>query len=270
MIAGLLIGKHKSMGCPGKNIRPLLGRPMCEYGFLAADRARSVGRLFASTDSPDIAAVGARYGAEHIERPPELATPEALTEDALQHAYAEMGRRTGQAIDIVVLLFANAPTIPPGMIDAGVDALRADPFLDSAFSVCKYNMFAPLRARRIDGDGLIQPGVDLDALGDPSTLSSIRGGEGDTYFCDLAVQVIRGRCFESMAEGQLPFLWQGRRSLALHNDFGFDIDFEWQIPVVEHWLRHQGFTETATPYDDGPLADGPTDVAEAGDNGANA
>jgi len=249
MNVGLVIGKHMSMGCPGKNVRPVLGRPMVEYAFIAASNATGIEHVFTSTDSPHIADIGARYGAEHIARPPELATPDALTEDALVHAFEEMQRRTGSRVEIVALLFANAPTIRPGDIDKGIDALRADEQLDSAVTVCKYNMWAPLRARRIDSRGLLKPSVDLSAVGDLATMSSIRGGEGDTYFCDLAVQVLRARCFVGMDGGQLPFKWMGNQIHPLESDFGFDIDYEWQIPVVEHWLRSHGFSEQVTPYD---------------------
>jgi len=249
MIVALVIGKHKSMGCPGKNFRLILGRPMVEYAFIAVKNCQYIEKIFTSTDSPHIAKIGERYSAEHIKRPPELATPDALTEDALIHAYNEMNRRTGKDIDIVVLLFANAPTIMPDLINKGIEKLRSDTSLDSAFSVCKYNMWAPLRARRIDKDNLIKPYFPLEIFGDISKMSSIRGEEGDCYFCDLSVQVIRGRCFEEMDKGMLPFKWMGKTSYALKSDYGFDVDYEWQIPVIEHWLLSHGFTEKITPYD---------------------
>jgi len=248
MNVALIIGKRHSMGCPGKNLRPVLGRPMVEYAFMAARESAGVERIFASTDSPEIAAVGERHGAEWIERPAELATSEALTEDALYHAWCEMTIRCGGEPAVVVLLFANSPCIPPGRIDEGIAALERDPSLDSAFTVCEYNMFAPLRARRLDGEGLIRPYVPLEKLGDTRRMSSIRGGEGNCYFVDLAVQVLRGRCLAEVDRGPLPFRWMGHRSLALTNDFGFDVDHEWQIPVVEHWLRDKGFDECTTPY----------------------
>jgi CMP-N-acetylneuraminic acid synthetase len=208
---------------------------------MAAAQSTGVDRIFTSTDSPEIADVGRRYGAEWIQRPPELATPEALTEDALMHAFNEIELRIGEPVEMVVLLFANSPTIPKGRIDEGIDVLRKDPSLDSAFTVCKFNMWSPLRARRVDSDNLIQPFVDLDALGDAGQMSSIRGAGGDCYFVDLAVQVLRRNCFTEMDQGALPFKWMGKRSHALENDFGFDIDYEWQIPVIEHWLREHGF-----------------------------
>ncbi len=245
MIAGLLIGKDKSVGMPGKNVRTLLGRPMAEYGFIAG-RAAGVDAFYTSTDSPGIAEIGARYGAEHIQRPPELATPDSLTEDVLTHAFGEMEKRAGQEIDIVVLLFANAPAINVNLIKEGLQVLQEMPEFDSAFSAVQYNMFSPARARKVTAERSIESFVDLDLL---DNVSSIRDSQGDCYFCDLSVQVMRRRCFTHMDEGMQPFQWMGRKSYALMNDFGFDADTEWQVLVLEHWLREHGFTETTIPYE---------------------
>ena len=239
MRAGLLIGKDKSTGLPGKNVRHLLGRPMAEYGFMAA-RAAGVDRLYASTDSLEIAAIGKRYGAHHIPRPADLATPESLTEDVLVHAFDAMEKDAGQQIDMVVLVFANAPAIDINLIREGIDVLSRDDSFDSAFSVVNYNMFSPARARRVNEDGSIGSFIDLSLL---DNVSSIRDSQGDAYFCDLSVQVLKRRCFTHMDEGMQPFKWMGRKSYALHNDYGFDADAEWQVLVLEHWLRQRGFSD---------------------------
>ena len=246
MIVGLLIGKDRSTGVPGKNVRMIVGRPMAEYGFIAA-RAARVDHLFTSTDSAEIAGIGDRYGAQLVERPSALATPEALTEDVLVHAGQEISKRLGYQPDLMVLLFANNPAIDVSLIMDGINCLQSDPTIDSAFSVCNYNMFTPNRARRVTDEGLIEPFVPLALLGDD--LSSIRGSQGDAYFCDLSVQVIRWRCLVNMDTGMQPFQWMGQRSKALRNDYGFDVDSDWQFDVVEKWLRSRGFTEEHVPSD---------------------
>jgi CMP-N-acetylneuraminic acid synthetase len=249
MIVALIIGKHKSMGCPGKNTRLCLGRPMVEYSFLAAKHSPSIDKIFTSTDSPQIAEIGKKYGAEHIERPAHLATPEALTEDALLHAFDEMSKRCDEEISIVSLFFANAPNINVQLVEDGISVLRANESLDSAVSVCQYDQWAPLRARKLVDGNTIAPYVPLESFGKTSEMSSIRGGEGGCYFCDLSTQILKRRCFTNMSEGSLPFLWHGQNIYALINDFGFDIDYEWQIPVLEHWLLTHGFSEESTPYE---------------------
>ena len=251
IIAGLLIGKDKSTGVPGKNIRKIVGRPMCEYGFIAA-RAVGVNHLFVSTDSPAIAEVGSRYKAVHIERPSELAQPDSLTEDALVHA-AHQIERSLDVSQILFSLFANNPAIDVALLRQGIESLSVDQTLDSAFSVCRYDMFSPTRARSIDDLGNIQPFAPLDTFG--KSVSSIRSSQGGVYFCDLSVQVLRWRCFTHMNEGMQPFQWMGRKSKALVNDFGFDVDSEWQFRVIEYWLRERGFTEHNIPYAIGELSE---------------
>jgi len=250
MIAGLIIGKDKSTNLPGKNYMEVLGRPLVEYALIAAENSKYVDQTYVSTDSPKIKEVAERYDAEIIDRPAELATPDALTEDTLIHAFEEMESRAGEEIEIVSLGFANSPHIPIGTIGEGIEILQSDESLDSAFSVSKYNMFTPLRARRINDNGTIESYIDLDLLGREDELSSIRGSAGDCYYVDLAVQIMRRRCFINMEQGNLPFKWMGQNSHALKNDYGFDIDAEWQVPVIEKWLRDRGFTEDLTPYED--------------------
>ena len=69
------------------------------------------------------------------------------------------------------------------------------------------------------------------------TTNSIRNSQGDVYFCDLSVQVIRDRAFENMDKGMQPFQWMGKKSFPLLNTFGFDIDESWQKVAIELWLK---------------------------------
>lgn len=250
MIASLIIGKDKSTGLPGKNYMDILGRPLVEYAFMAAKHSEYVEEIFVSTDSPNIKEIGKEYDANIIDRPLELATPDALTEDTLTHAFEQMEKQVEEQIEFVSLGFANAPHIPPGMIDEGIEALQDDDSLDSAFSVSEYNMFTPLRARQVNDEGVIEPYINHDHLGDEDQLSSIRGSAGDCYYVDLAVQIMRRRCFVNMEDGNLPFQWMGQNSYALENEYGFDIDAEWQVPVIEQWLEQHGFSEESTPYEE--------------------
>ncbi|MGH8547974.1 MAG: cytidylyltransferase domain-containing protein, partial [Methylococcales bacterium] len=81
MICALMIGRAGSTGFRGKNIYPILGRPLAAYPLMAAKHSRYVNRLYVSTDSPEIMEISRGFGAELINRPPELATKEALGED---------------------------------------------------------------------------------------------------------------------------------------------------------------------------------------------
>jgi len=249
MIAALLLGREGSLGFPGKNTAPVLGRPMMAYPLLAARHAKSVDEVYVSTDSPSIREIAKEYGALLIDRPPELCTTTALGEDAYVHGYRHIRDVLKKEIELLVLLFCNGATITAWTIDEGIDVLRRDPTLDSAVTVSRYNMWSPLRARKVGPDGLLQPFVPFETFGDPKTLNCDRDSQGDVWFADMSVSVVRPHCLENLHEGLLPQKWMGRRIYPLEQWGGLDVDYDWQVPQVEFWLRKHGFTQTATPYD---------------------
>lgn len=246
-IGALVIGKHSSGGVPGKNYMPMLNRPLVQYALMAAKHSTRVERIFVSTDSPVIREVAAPFDAELIDRPADLAKAESPTEYVFQHAYQVIKDRHGP-LDYLCLMFANSPDTLPEYLDKAMDLLDADDTLDSVVSVSQYNMFTPLRARRLNSDNTTSPVLDLDSLGIPNTFD--RDAMGDIYFCDFGIQVVRPeRCLIDATAGALPFRWLGKKQGAIVKDYGFDIDARWQVPVIEQWLQDHGFTDSRTPYD---------------------
>ena len=245
MNVALAIGRAGSTGLPGKHFFQVAGRPLMAYPMMAAQNARLIDRTYVSTDSPEIAAEAAKYGAIHIQRPPELATNSALTEDVFRHGYEFICNHIGEEPETVTLLFCNGATITPGIIDEGIEILRKDPSLDSSVTVSKYNMWSPLRSATIGDDGLLVPftrTMEFDGG------NCDRDSQGDVYFCDCSVFVVRPRCFDYDKLGEQPFRWVGRRVFPMKQTAGLDVDFEYQLGQVEYWLRQHGFSETTTPY----------------------
>ncbi len=166
MICALLLGREGSSGFPGKNVYPVLGRPLVAYPLLAAGGAASVDRVYLSTDSPTLKRIGTEYGARIIDRPAHLASKEALGEDAYVHGYQTIAQQLaaeGEHVELMVLLFANAATVVSATIDEGIDVLRRNPDLDSAVTVSCYNMWSPLRARQ---DRRRRPAASVRAVRD--------------------------------------------------------------------------------------------------------
>jgi hypothetical protein len=248
MIAVLLIGREGSTGFPGKNTYPVLGRALMEYPLMAASEAKSVDKIYVSTDSKKIKDIGLSYGAEIIDRPAELCTSRALGEDAYVHGYKVIRDSVREQIELMVLLHCNGPTILPQTIDEGVKILREHPEYDSAVTVSKYNMWSPLRARKEGVDGLLHPFVPFELFGDPKKLNCDRDSQGDVWFADMSVSIVRPACLEKIEEGLLPQKWMGQHIFPLKQWGGCDVDYEWQIPQVEYWLKKHGFSESRTPY----------------------
>lgn len=244
----LLIGREHSVSFPGKNNYPVLGRPMMVYPLLAALNTKDIDEVYLSTDSKTMKEIAVNYGAEVIDRPAELCTKEALGEDVFIHGYKYLKNELKKEIELMVLLFCNAPTITSELIESGIKVLRENPKYDSAISVSKYNMWSPLRARRIGEDGFLHPFVPFSAFGDPKTMNCDRDSQGDIWFADMGVSIVRPRCLENIEEGLLPQRWMGQKIYPLKQWGGCDVDYEWQVPMVEHWLKKHGFSEKSTPY----------------------
>jgi hypothetical protein len=214
------------------------------YPLMAAVQSKHVDKVFISTDDEEIMNIGRGYGAEIIIRPPELCTKEALGEDAYVHGYHVIRKQlesSGKSLEMLVLLFCNSATILAETIDKGIEALRTNPELDSAVTVSSYNMWSPLRARKIGDDGLLHPFVPFEIFGNPKTLNCDRDSQGDVWFADMGASIVRPRCLDKLHEGLLPQKWMGNKIYPLKQWGGLDVDFEWQIPQVEYWLRKHGF-----------------------------
>jgi CMP-N-acetylneuraminic acid synthetase len=247
-VVSLLLGRGGSSGFPGKNLYPVMGRPLMAYPLMAVRDSKYVERCYVSTDSEEIMAVGRQFGAEIIVRPPELCTQQALGEDAYAHGYRVIRDRLahdGICIELMVLLFANAATVNAELIDTGIETLRNHPDFDSAVTVSRYNMWSPLRARRLDSDGCLRPFVPLETFGDPGALNCDRDSQGDVLFADMSASIVRTQCLEHLEQGLLPQKWMGRRIAPIPNWGGCDVDYEWQIPGVEFWLERHGITPAA-------------------------
>ena len=61
MIAALMLGREGSVGFPGKNTTPVLGRPLMSYPLLAAGAAERVDEIYVSTNSENIKKVRKRF-----------------------------------------------------------------------------------------------------------------------------------------------------------------------------------------------------------------
>lgn len=246
MICALMLGREGSRGFPGKNTTPVLGRPLMAYPILAAKGSKHVSRVYVSTDAPKIKEIAREYSARVIDRPAELCLPEALGDDAFAHGYRVIRdelKKEGQELELLVLLFCNGVTLSSALIDEGIAVLRAKPEVDSTVSVSRYNMWSPLRARRETKDGLLEPFVPFETFGDPKTLNCDRDSQGDVWFADMGLSIVRPRCLENLSGGLLPQKWMGRKIHPLKQWGGCDVDYEWQMPGVEYWLRKNGWAE---------------------------
>ena len=240
MIISLMIGRAGSRGFPGKNTKKILGRRLFEYPLLACKKSGVVDKIFVSTDCPIIKNVSKKYGATHIIRPKKLANNKALGDHAFEHGYFEIKKMLDiktKDIEFIILLFANAPTISSEMIKRGIKTLRKNKKFDSAVSTSVYNMWSPLRARKLEKDGSLKPFVPFRIFGNPKKLNCDRDSQGDVYYADMSISIVRPKCLENLQNGLLPQKWMGKKIAPIISWGGCDVDYEWQLPMVEYWLK---------------------------------
>lgn len=241
MIVALLLGRKGSQGFPGKNTYPILGKPLAYYPMMVAKQTKSIDKVYLSTDDEELMKIANELGVEIIERPDYLCTSEALGEDAYVHGYEEIkSRNPNRDITQIVLLFCNAATITSEKIEEGIKVLKEEDQIDSVVTVSKYNMWSPLRARKRDSNGLLIPFVPFETFGDPKTLNCDRDSQGDVLFADMSVSIVRPKCLDNLDSGMLPQKWMGQNIFPIEQEAGCDIDYEWQVPIVEWWLKKYG------------------------------
>jgi CMP-N,N'-diacetyllegionaminic acid synthase len=156
LVLGLVPARSGSKGVPGKNIRPLAGRPLLEYTARAARDSGVLDRVVLSTDSPEIAAAGRQAGLEvPFLRPAHLAADDTPMLPVLRHAVDTLAAAGWQA-GMLVLLQPTSPLRRPEHIRAAVTTLR-DTGADSVVTVVEVpRHLSPDYVMRIDDEGRLR------------------------------------------------------------------------------------------------------------------
>jgi len=157
-ILAVVTARGGSKRLPGKNTRPLCGKPLIAWTIEAALSVRDrLHGVIVSTDDGEIAEISRRHGADvPFMRPPELAGDQAQSLPVVQHAVRFAEERGGAPVDWVLLLQPTSPLRSSADIAACIGlALERRP--DSVISVVEMTHHHPLFADRIDERGFLAP-----------------------------------------------------------------------------------------------------------------
>lgn len=137
---------------PGKNIRPLCGKPVIAWAIEKARAVAEFERIVVSTDHEDIARIAAQAGAEvPFTRPADLAGADAGKFQVWQHALRECEARYGEHYEAYVDIDCTNPLLEAEDIRAALAQFREarQRGVDAVFTVC--------RARRNPYFNLVEP-----------------------------------------------------------------------------------------------------------------
>ncbi len=139
IINAWIFARGGSKGLPGKNIKPLCGKPLIAYSIDVARKSKYISDIFVSTDCDDIARVAQEYGAKvPFIRPVELAGDKSPEYLSWKHAL-EFSVNNGIRTDILVVLPTTSPLRTAADVDGCIDHFVASKGSDVAIAVSKSN-----------------------------------------------------------------------------------------------------------------------------------
>lgn len=233
----IVLARAGSKGVPGKNAASVAGRPCAAWTIDHARASSRVGLVIVSTDDPRVAQLATGPGVRAHPRPPALASDSATIDDAARDAVRWGDAHAGSgALDPVVLLYANVPVRPAGLIDRAVDLLESSG-ADSVQSYAPVGKHHPWWTARLDEHGRVRPWE-----GEVLNHGVYRRQDLPPAFVpDGGVLVVRRRALflelPGVAPGPHAFLGAERRGVRTGEGQVVDIDAPVDLLVADALLR---------------------------------
>ncbi len=216
-ILGIIPARGGSKGLPGKNLLPLLGKPLIIWTIEQALLSKYLDNIIVNTDDEEIAEISKNSGVEvPFTRPKELATDNAKGIDVVIHAI-EWFEKNRDGFDLIMLLQPTSPLRIVQDIDAAIDIL----FLKKAqciISVCKTE-HPPLWTNSLPTDGcmkdFLQPEIINKNRQEIPVFYRINGAIYLAYCSYLKAQ----RSF--LGTETYAYIMPAKRSVDIDNDIDF-------------------------------------------------
>jgi N-acylneuraminate cytidylyltransferase len=221
---GFVFARGGSKGVPGKNIRELAGKPLLAHALHVASQVIDIERVFVSTDSSDIAAVGERFGATTILRPAELAQDDSPEWLAWRHAINWVKTEVGN-FECFVSLPPTAPLRTAKDVNQCLSMLDQD--TDVVLTMTPAQRSPWFNMVKADTSGLLSLLVERDEI--------VRRQDAPLGFDLTTVAYVSRPQFILTKER----IWDGRvRGVVVPQERAIDIDTELDLSVAE-FLMHE-------------------------------
>jgi len=229
-ILGVISARGGSKGIPGKNVRPVAGKPLIAWTIEAGQGSRFLDRMILTTDDEAIAAAARTFGCEvPFRRPAELAEDHTPGVAPVLHALDAIDA----SFDYVVLLQPTSPLRTADDIDKGV-ALTIDNQLPLTIGVTAPPV-SPNCLYRRSRDGFLRSRF----LGDGSTqrqdFEDFVAVNGAFYMARCDWLRVNGSFSSSEAFGY-----------AMPRDRSLDIDDHFDLQLADYLLQRRFSDEPAS------------------------
>lgn len=214
-----------------KNVLDVLGKPVMYYPANACKKSSAVNNFYCSSDDDKILEIAQSLGYIRIKRPAELALPTSQHIDCILHGLKFM-ENCKDLPDILVVALANNVTIKSSWIDDCVDIMKKDMSVTSVIPVYQDNDHHPLRAKKIDSNGLIQMYENVNGH-----VSTNRQDLEPCYFVSHNIWVLNTEYVLSGKTGQAPWSFMGDRIVPYVIEESLDIHHKIDLTVAKEWIE---------------------------------
>ncbi|MDR0796580.1 MAG: acylneuraminate cytidylyltransferase family protein [Tannerella sp.] len=228
-ILAIIPARGGSKGLPGKNIKPLLGKPLIGWTIEQAKASKYITEIFVSTDSREIADVAESFGVSIPElRPSELAIDTATSSSFVVYTLEKL-RKEGKNFNYILLLEPTSPLRKNEDIDSAIELALSNPEKNSVVSLGEVHMEHPMIVKKLDKKGNIIPYLEQ------SFVLTQRQEADKAYFPYGVVYLVKTNYFMETKkfydEHSLPYFierWQG-----------YEVDDIYDFLCIEAILKYQ-------------------------------
>lgn len=226
-ILALICARAGSKGVPGKNFRPLNGKPLIAWSIETALECNAVDKVVVSTDGQNIADIALEYGAEvPCLRPDELAGDDSLQIDAIRHMVMTLEDQ-GESFDAILLLQPTCPIRNVQNVESCIDKMLQTN-CDTVISLIEVHGGAST-LYRCDDDG------HLKQLEDASKKGILRQKVEGLFHRSGSIYLIK----RDVIINEHAIYGPDVRGVVFDPSSGFNIDteFDWQMTAA--WVAFQ-------------------------------
>lgn len=227
-ILALIPARGGSKGLLGKNVKPLLGKPLIVWTIEQAKNTKYIDRIIVSTEDEEIAEISKDSGAEvPFLRPEKLATDDSKSIDVILHAIEWVKENDGIFYDLVIMLQSTSPLRLSEDIDKAVELLFSKN-AKAIISVCEAE-HSPRWANTLPEDGCLKDFIK------PESMNKNRQEYDIFYRLNGAIYL----AYCDYIKKQKSFFGNKSFAYIMPKERSIDIDYELDFKLAEFLMKNK-------------------------------
>jgi CMP-N-acetylneuraminic acid synthetase len=159
-ILAIIPARGGSKGLPGKNIKPLCGKPLIGWTIEHAKKCEYIDEIFVSTDSEEIVDICHNFDIDvPFLRPTELASDTASSMDVVKHVIKSLSV-LDKYFDYIMLLEPTSPLRKKDDLQKIIEKIVDNPDADGLITLGEVHMEHPMIVKKINNTGRLIPYIE--------------------------------------------------------------------------------------------------------------